>query len=359
MAAPSVYIDGQEISSTAIETAHLIFDIDKLYALGALVLKDPGGMLGNVVKRGADVRILYASTSGRQLVAHPLRVLTYEKTGTAGGEPINKISATLVSEWYYKQVVRTRAFFGTVSDIIKKVTENEFWFSKIKLEKSSDSTRVRYQVGQTTAEYLATIKKYAVADGSAMFLYTNRFRELRLASKATLCAKSPEYRLAPFMSAEEYRTGYEELPIISATAMAFYSEGQEAAAFKLYKFPVRNATEMEQASLTPMLAITSAESAGGSAITASAPAVTRFSNWTISPAETMAMATNKVAREEMDLFYCVAIVGNILNSAIDIGSVLYIDINRASPENGKYFVKHIDVMYNGGESFTKLMLCKC
>lgn len=358
MAAPTVYLDGLEISVNCIEEAHLIFDIESLYATGVLVIKDPGGSLFSLIKRGSEVLILYEGTSGKSLIKHPMRVLSYDKQGSREAATLDRTHMVLISEWYYLQINYTRAFFGTVSQIVDRVLKTDTWFSDVKLEASSDSTRIRYQLGQTNAEYLAAIKKYAVADGSPMYMFTNRKRELCLLSRKTIDNETPKYRIAPYLDIKEQDRANSGLPMLAAMALSFESKGEKAAAKKNYRIPVRNATEKEQASARPFITLDSKEGSATDAVALPTPEDIRLSSWTLSPAEAAAVATNTVAKEELDLFCVVAVVTNILTTSMDLGSVAEVDMNTDCSENGNYFVKHIDLIYNGGQSFTKLMLVR-
>lgn len=358
MAAPTVYVDGAEVSIVCVEEAHLVFDMDALYATGLLVLKDPAGSLLNTIKRGSEVLILYESTSGKSLIKHPMRVLSFTKEGSREAATMDRTRAVLISEWYYRQISKTRAFFGTVSQITAAVLDDDRWFSRKHIETSTDSTRIRYQISQKNADYLSRMKRYAVASGSAMFMFTNRRREFQLISKQTIKNDTPKYRLIPFLDIKDETKGNSGLPVVSALALAFYSEGENASGLKVYKIPTRNATAQEQVAAMPLLELPSLEATRTEAVRSFTVDNVSLSDWTLSPAEAAACATNEFEREEHELFYGVAVVNNILATSLDLASVVEVDLSRDCAENGIYFIKHMDLIYNKGQSFTKLMLLR-
>lgn len=358
MAVPSVYINGLELNSICIEEAQMVFDIESVFATGLLVIKDPAGGLLNTIQRGTEVKILYETANGSSVIYHPMRVLSYEKIGSREAATIDRIRAVLISEWYYQQKVSTKAFFGNVSQIVENALKDDRWFKKKRLEKSTDSTRLRYQISQTTAEYLNTIKKYAVSNGAAMHLFTNRYRELQLISRATIQHETPSYRITPFLDIKSRERASSGTPSIYAMGLTFYSEGESAGAYRDHSISTRNVTLQDQASATPFLSFESGELKHVKGVDYPAPGRTSVWDWTLSPAEAAAVATNQAALLDYKLFYCVAVTTDVLEGSLDIGNAIEVDLNRECAENGIYFVKHIAIIYNSGKTFTRLMLCR-
>lgn len=357
-AIPTVYIEGLPLNIICVEETQLIFDIESLFATGLLVIKDPAGGLLNSIQRGTEVKILYETANGSSVIYHPMRVLSYEKIGTREAATIDRIRAVLISDWYYQQITSTKAFFGTVSQIIENALSNDRWFKKKRIEKSTDSTRIRYQLDQTSAELLNCIKKYAVSNGSAMHLFTNRHRELRLLSRATIKGETPKYRITPFLDVKSRERASSGRPELYAMALTFYSEGQNIGSREDFKISTRNVTLQDQMSSTPFLSFEAAELKNTEGVSWPTPSKTTLMDWTLSPAESAAIATNAVALKDYNTFYCVAVATNVLESSLDVGNSIEVDLNRECAENGIYFVKHMAIIYNNGQTFAKLMLCR-
>jgi len=372
-----IQTDRSLISLGNVKESHILFDMDSLFVMGTITIHDPSGQLIQEFRLGTPVTMVYSGDNNKPTLKTSMKVLSCKKEPTSEPALMDRVVVSLIGDWYYSQDVTSRGYFGSVSKIVKDVftkpeqSGNAFTnvasallgldssasaFKVFKLDNSTDSPRIRYQLKEGPAAFLSRLRKYAVMGESPMFLYANRNKELVLKAQSSIESSSPRYRIIPMYDAKEIAKPKAGLPVLQAFTLMFGSEAEHAANTIEYEFQKNNIPYRDQASMPGQLNVSSIENREGLlAVTSTDHTI---ADWEISPAEAAAISINENAKMQQSLFYAVAVVGNIAETAMDIGTVVMVDTNTAAKEDGYYYVKHMDVFFNEGNNYTKLLLIR-
>jgi len=360
MYALRIYVGTQQLDPLAIVEMHLMSDLDSLCYTGALRIKDGVGAMYSKMTLGLSVKIQYLDEQGRKKLDCPLRVLSYEKLATRSPGMVDELTLTLISDWYYKQQPVTRAFFGSISSIAADVVRTDSFFKAKLIEESSDAKSLRYQVGRSSLEFFKTIAKYAVRDISAMFMYGTVDQEFVLKSIKAIQGSTPLYTLVPFLDgrADVLPTGF-SYPILGIFSIAFYADGSRTAGSRKYFFTTDHMPSADLASTKTSVDLKTLESNETLLVSSIIGSDATILGWEISPSDAIAMTINQTEKLNQDLLSIVVIVPSTIGSGLSLGSVVKLYLNaNLPPENGSYYVKHIDYQYSDANSYTKLQLIR-
>lgn len=343
-----------------IDSVSISADIHDLLLTAQLMLDDIDGVMAFTLKFGESIRIVSESESTKK--SWRFRVLSYEKLPSDRGT-LSKLRFSLISEWFFVQNVATAAYRGPISSIVQGLVAAEPFFkggvNTVFVEQGTDNAVVRYRIEESTISFIERVTKYALNGLSPMYCFVDHQERLRLLSIATILQGAPQHTIALLTSqhGDEASKGVPGTTAIPALSIALHSNGMEASSQRTYFFSSKNIQYTDPAALK--LVEDSREL--GSPLTAAnsrATSITRF-DWSVNPADGVAIAKHDHADKEMSLFYAVALVGELTAAALDIGSTVNLRIfDEATPYDGVYVVKHIDYMYRRDGAFCRVVLIR-
>jgi len=152
------------------------------------VLSDYGQFLSqNIFSVGTKIRFVFAPEGSTIATEVILSILSINNSGGGGKYEGMQYDISLVSPWYFDQIVVSRAYSGTASDIITQIVNEELSdsFTSVNIEKSIDNSFLaKYRTFQSPSRFFDDnlIHKARGDKDTAMFLYTTLKNELRLFS---------------------------------------------------------------------------------------------------------------------------------------------------------------------------------
>ena len=167
--------DKTPIESSFVKGITLKSSIDNLYITGKMILHDPYSLYTSNIKLGELIIITLREEEKSQVIrSYSMRILDcLKKSDEEDPFMIKDIEISLVSDWYFNQVEKTTAFKESVSSIISGFVKKESFFKKRKifLENSSDEAAIRYQIKESSQEFISKIIPYGVNNNSPLFAY--------------------------------------------------------------------------------------------------------------------------------------------------------------------------------------------
>lgn len=359
IAAFSLSLEADEINPVSITEMHLISSIDTLAYSCVVRIKDVTGALEPEVKYGAMLYARYFDRdTGKKLLECPLRIMSYEKLCSAAPTTIDEIQITAVSSWYFEQDAERKAYYGTVSSVVKAATERERFFSARSIEESSDAQSLRYQLLETPSSFLERLIYYGVSNSSPMYLFCTVGKKLVLKSKQAMLDSNPVCTLVPLLdgvSPSDIIAG----PVVSMYSAAFYAKGERSNSTRKYVFSVSHTPASQEASIKISAAISTIETKETKLVGSVSGSKAEISGWEVPPYDALSAAINRSARLDQDVFSAIAIVPSIAATELDLGSTLNIRMSDSRcPENGTYYVRYIDHQLNNGSLYSKLHLVR-
>lgn len=193
-----------------------------------------------------------------------------------------------------------------------------------------------------------------------MFLYSTPFREIVLKSLNSMANSAPLFELLPYLDGkDETSVTTRDYPVIPMYSLALYTNGMRSSATRKYVFTTAHMQLIDLASVKLSVSLPTLESQEKSLVLATTQAVAQIRSWECSPGDATAIAINETAELNNELFSAVAIVPLVLDYGLALGDVIKLNVNTSTiPENGSYFVYHMDHFYTEGNSFTKLHLVR-
>jgi len=357
----TVYIENQEFDINQIPELHLMYSLDSLLYSCVMKVRDNTNFIEASVKYGTSVTLIYKeASSGKTIVNCPLQVLSYSKITTTGSFPLNEFQISLTSPYYFSQKPIQKAYYGSVSSILEELSSREFFFKKKDIESSTDTPSVRYQIRESNYEFMKKIAKYAIRDATAMFLYSTIKQDLILKSIKTIMDTPALITLIPLMDSR-VEASNSKPNTIGMFATAIYGDGLDISASQNVLFTTAHTVPEQVSAIKASIAIKTII-AQETVLARSNPNPefgTIITGWEVPYYDAISQSINNLERQNQKVFSVVAIVPCLIHTNVTVGSTVKLYLNDdKSPENGTYYVKHIDHQLNDSMLYTKLHLIR-
>ncbi len=184
-----VKIKDKALPAVAISELLVTGDWNSLYTKGRIVL-NTNNLLGkdlvdDSIRIGTSVDIYFEDSSVVYLKILAFNFLQeLEGVSKTAGDLLELI---LVSPWYLDSSIKNTVRYGTSSQIIRSVLEEDFNIDSLDIEIMADPPRKRYQLGINNFEFLETLRPYLSTAKSMGLLYNGIYgKDFKLVTFSSL-----------------------------------------------------------------------------------------------------------------------------------------------------------------------------
>lgn len=372
---PVVFLDDSAVSPALVREVVIASSLDTLLYHGIIRFSDEYRTLTAQLQLGASISIAYVTESenssdrrqNAQLVS--FRIAAVESLTPEKGSPLSfaETVCTIVSPWFYQQIRRSQALFGSVSSIMRQVLPQEAgidWPRSIRLiENSNDLAIARYRSYETATEFLSRLQMYPIANGSPMYMIGHFDKTVQLISKRSITGATPVATLTAFADPGEIDSSQGSQSI--AVYMNLYTKSANNDKSAVPKaiitkdlLPPGSSPNLPSSVLDPTIATTgSLENKLPSGYVSS----TQVFRWDVSPYEAPALNINFNQRKAEELQSAVALLPGVhpITSSLKPGASLLGRFGDSTNwGDGAYFIRKVEHMYVKQAYATKLHIVR-
>ena len=191
----TVTINNDKVITELIHSISITSDIQSLFIEGKIVINDISSILYNDVKTGMSVVISLFDDNKSYTIN--TRITRFNKIPGEKNILRNIIEIYVISEWFFNSTPLTTCHTNNVSGIINNIIRYLYKnsFNKFYIEPSEDSSRVRYQLYESTLSFMNRILKYGRIHNLPVYLYPNFKNELLFKGIYNMVSNTPECAL--------------------------------------------------------------------------------------------------------------------------------------------------------------------
>ena len=345
----SVTINNNKVITELVSSISITGDITSLFLEGKIVINDISSLLYNDIKTGMNVVIkIFDNKESFELNT---KVIKFNKIPGKKNLLRNVIEIYVISEWFFNSDPLTTCHTNNVSGIIDNIIKYKYkdFFKSFNIEVSEDTSRVRYQLYESTLSFMNRILKYGRINNLPVYLYPTLKGSLVFNGIYNMMSTSPKYALvAPecdqindlnginnnysiiYMNA--YRMVSNVLDTNSKVTSLISNDLYVPSSIKMYRKVSLNSME-----------VNNSQSAD-----ATSPKVI-IAPWHQTPEDSYSIAIKNNFEANLQSYTAVAIVKSILINELDIGSLVRIKLpnmttdsrtnSRSSLGEGNYIIK--------------------
>lgn len=294
-----------------VEKARITFDLYSMFATGKLVVNDMTKSYFNKIKTGLSVDI----TLNGNLI--PMRILSFDKVPS--NNAVDVISADLISDWYFDSVISNVAYQGKISEIYTRIFGAFFKkINKLDISASDDYSRIRYQLGENTANFMQRIMKYGIKGNLPMYLYTDTAGYIKYKGINEFLSEKPLTLVTPYLSErlDSVPASLKSLPTILLSNYKLISEGINMNSNTTTIFTTANFKTIAQAASGISLVNAEAQNDQSEVYT---PTLQKFTNWNLTPDDALAISVKEDFEKSVSSYYLQGIAEGFHTSSLNIG----------------------------------------
>jgi len=351
----SFFIDSLQLPPNYVIEAHIINSLDVLAPYCVIKIKDASGVFESKIKYGSNIIAYVEDDKGKRIFDYTFNVISYDKVSMSNGTHVEDLLIKAVSEYVFAQQPLKRAFFGTVSSVIKEALKDDSFFKKKYIDDSTEVPQVRYQIYEETKSFIHRLSAYGMKDTSTLFLYSSLKKELYYRAYSSLTKGAPVLECIPYQK-EFPGNNTVKVPMYG---VAFYLQGTQSVPIRNYIFSLEHTVKTQKSNLNLSIALPTIQDQEKKLVEKKSNPSYEITPWYIPPFDIIALKTHAVTLENLSVFSVVALVPFLAGTSIDIGSVCSIQLEQdSSPENGSYLIYSMDHHVNNGSFYTKLIATK-
>lgn len=349
-----------ELESTYIKSFSLVEDIYKLYAGAKLIIKDVLYSFRNQLSLGQDVTVTLKE-EGKSYISY-MKILSIEPI-TENGEFVNELALTLISNWYFTAIENTScAYTGNIGTIISQIWSEHFSKDTLHLKSSiyttQDPSRIRYQIGERTQDFLKRIYKFGLVDNLPVYLYTDCNSTLNLKGLASFTTGTAKCTLVPDATYKQeisangegsFEWGASYLKMNSySTSIAFQTtSAQETSYFSTKNF-ITSSELMEKS-------VMHNSEGANKKISNCSPSKEKNWNWNYLPQDALALSINEYFDKNLEAFSMSGALVGFNLSKISLGGKVKVLLpsesscitdTLTSSSNPEYIITHIERIFS-------------
>ena len=191
----TVTINKNKVITELIHSISITSDIQSLFLEGKIVINDVSSLLYNDIKTGMSVVIKLFDDKKSYFIN--TKVIKFNKIPGKKNILRNVIEIYVISDWFFNSAPLTTCHTNNVSGIIDNIIKYKYKdsFKKFRIEPSEDSSRVRYQLYESTLSFMNRILKYGRIHNLPVYLYPNFKDEIIFNGIYNMISNSPECAL--------------------------------------------------------------------------------------------------------------------------------------------------------------------
>lgn len=362
-----------EVSPAYIESFTFVTDLNKLYAGAKVVFKNFCREAFNEIKTGMKVEFTLKTTGSDEGKSYTnyMRVLSFEKVPNTETSLVDYLNVTLISSWYFVSAIQTKAYQGSIGEIVSSVFTQNFSSENFKTNfgATTDPARIRYQISEKSQDFLKRILKYGTVQNTPLYLYTDAKNTVNLKSLSDSLNGNVSSTLIPDLT-ETTEKGVSknttDIRVSNKVRLKNYkilTENQNSSSRQTTFFTVAGfvASQDVKGSVTTV----NAEN-NNSASDIATPSLVRYMDWSYTPQDAIAIATKDYYEKNLNAFSLVIETDGFALDAIPLGSLNKVILpfkgiktSSGHEENlgeGGYVVQHLEYIFSDNISSTKALM---
>lgn len=191
----TVTINKNKVITELVSNISITGDITSLFLEGKITINDISSLLYNDIKTGMSVVIkIFDDKKTYELNT---KVIKFNKIPGKKNLLRNVIEIYVISDWFFDSDPMTTCHTNNVSGIIDNIIKYKYSnsFKNFSIEVSEDSSRVRYQLYESSLAFMNRILKYGRINNLPVYLYPTLNGNLVFNGIYNMMSTSPKYAL--------------------------------------------------------------------------------------------------------------------------------------------------------------------
>ena len=361
----SVHIGSKSIPLQFISNFVYSSDIFSLHNTATLSIKDISKDLFNHILIGTPVFINFSDESSKKSYAIHMSVLSFAKVPAPQSSAIDEVALNLVSYWYFNSAIHTQAHSGCVSTIVQTIFDKNYRHVVTHILPTNDTVALRYQIEESTQNFMTRIIQYGIRDNLPIYLYSNAMGEVELKGLSDFSNETPTHVCVPDLALRnDEDSALPNVQVIRMRNFTFASDNLTTSSVTKTNFTTAHFTASKIVNTSVILSSSEIDSDQSEVYT---PKSVNFTGWEYTPDDALALTLHRNFEKNIKVLYLNGDFDGILIDELNVGkrvNVLLpfkptIGIHSGKEVNlgeGTYTVKHLDLMYNDNTYSTQATL---